>query len=153
MEGSHLVVICIHKYNNLQIPILALVDCGAPGYPFIDEDFVHHHNLPLYLLKTPQSLEVIDGRPIESGDVIHLTKLTKTIDKHTETLPFFIKKLSHYPIVLGIPWLRHHDVFISFAKNILYFDSNYCLLHCAPTATTTKEISIPLPENPGNKYV
>ena len=73
--GSHLVVTCILKDSNFQLPTHALVDCDATGYAFIDEDFARHHNLSLYRLKTPRSLEVIDGRPIESGNVTHLTKL------------------------------------------------------------------------------
>ena len=151
MEGSHLVVICILKDSNFQLPTHALVDCGATGYAFIDEDFARHYNLPLYCLKTPRSLEFIDGRPIESGDVTHLTKLTMTVDKHTETLLLFVTKLGHHPIVLGIPWLRHHDVHISFSKNTLSFDSNYCLTNCATTAATTKGISIPIPEKQGHQ--
>lgn len=74
-----------------------------------------------------------------------------TIDKHTETLPLFVTKLGHYPVVLGIPWLRHHDVSISFAKNTVSFDSDYCLTHCAPTAATTKGISIPPPDKQGSR--
>ena len=148
MEGNHLVVTCILEDSNTKIPTHALVDCGATGYAFIDEDFVRHHQLPLFRLKTARSLEVIDGRPIESGDVTHLTKLSMTIDKHTETLPLFVTKLGHYPIVLGIPWLRHHDVSVRFAKNTVSFDSAYCLSHCAPAAARTKGISIPTPEKP-----
>ena len=151
MEGSYLVVTCILKDSNFQLPTHAQVDCGATGYAFIDRDFAHHHNLLLYCLKTPRSLEVIDTRTIESGNVTHMTKLTMTIDKHTETLPLFVTKLGHYPIVLGIPWLRHHDVHISFAKNTLSFDSDNCLRNCDPTAATTKGISIPIPEKQGQQ--
>ena len=80
IEVSHLVVTYILKDRNFQLPTHALVDCGATGYAFIDEDFAHHNNLPLYHLKTPRSLEIIDGMTIESGDVSHMTKLTMTID-------------------------------------------------------------------------
>ena len=149
MEGSYLVVTCILKHSNFQLPTHALVYCRGTGYTFIDEHFAHHYNLPLYRLKTPRSLEVIDGMLIESGDVNHLTKLTMTIDKHMEMLPLFVTKLGHYPIVLGIPWLRHHDVHISFSINTLSFDSDYCLTNWAPTDSTTKEISIPIPEKQG----
>ena len=146
-----MVVTCILEDSNFQLPTHSLVDCGATGYAFIDEDFARHNNLPLYRLKTPRSLEVIDGRPIESGELTHLTKHTITIDKHTETLPLFVTKLGHYPIVLGIPWLQHHDVHISFSKNTLSFYSDYCLTNCAPTAATKKGISIPIPEREGHQ--
>ena len=38
---------------------------------------------------------------------------------------------------------------ISFAKDTLYFDSDYCLTNCAPTSATTKGISIPILEIQG----
>ena len=64
IEGSHLVVTCILKDSNFTLPTHSLIDYGATGNAFIDKDFVHRHKLPLYRLKIPQSLEVIDGRPI-----------------------------------------------------------------------------------------
>jgi len=47
----------------------------------------------------------------------------------------FVTKLSHYPVVLGIPWLELHDVAIRFSSRTLTFGSQYCTSHCnrAPT--------------------
>ena len=50
----------------------------------------------------------------------------------------FITRLGHYPIVLGIPWLRHHDVAVRFASNLVTFDSDYCLEHCTEHTTTVR---------------
>ena len=38
-------------------------------------------------------------------------------------------KLGHYPHVLGIPWLQHHDVSIRFTANKVTFDSERCCKH------------------------
>ena len=57
-----------------------LIDRGATGYAFIDETFAHHHNLPLYLIKNPQIVEVIDSNPIASGLITHLAKVTLHIN-------------------------------------------------------------------------
>jgi hypothetical protein len=35
----------------------------------------------------------------------------------------FVTKLGHYPIVLGIPWLKEHNVAIRFASNLVTFVS------------------------------
>ena len=48
----------------------------------------------------------------------------------------FATKLGHYPLVLGIPWLRHHDVAIQFASNRMTFNSEFCLAHCNERPTT-----------------
>ena len=81
----------------------ALVDCGATGYAFVDEKFAHDHKLPLYKLKTPRSLEVIDSRPIELGLITHLTRLQISIDGYQKDILMFVTKLGHYPVVLGLP--------------------------------------------------
>jgi predicted aspartyl protease len=54
-------MICTLSLNGKEIPTHALIDCGATGYAFIDQDFAHYHKLPLCPLKTPHALEVIDG--------------------------------------------------------------------------------------------
>ena len=49
-----------------------------------------------------------------------------------------ITALEHYPIVLGIPWLRQHDVSIRFASDLITVGSQYCLTHCTELPTTMK---------------
>ena len=71
------------------------------------------------------------------------------INGHKEQIPIFVTKLGHYPLVLGLPWLRRHDTNIQFASNTFTFDSDFCLNHCCTTATSIKGISIPIPERIG----
>ena len=111
LEGNNLVVAC--KVNN-SITSHALIHCGATGYAFVDKDFATTHAFPLYPLKQHRVIEVIDGRTISSGDVTHMTKISLNIKGHIEKLPAFVTSLGHYPIVLGKPWLRKHDVSIRF---------------------------------------
>jgi predicted aspartyl protease len=61
MDGNHLIVMCTLSLDSKEIPTHALINCGATGYAFIDPDLANQHYLPLYLLKTPRTLEVIDG--------------------------------------------------------------------------------------------
>jgi hypothetical protein len=53
----------------------------------------------------------------------------------------FMTKLGHYPLMLGIPWLKLHDVAICFASNLVTFGSQYCLAHCNDRAVTIRGIS------------
>jgi len=103
MEGKHLVITCTLTVNNQEIPTYALIDCGATGIAFIDQDFARHHQIPLQELKEKKQVEVIDGRPIESGDITHIAKVGMKIQDHGEQLPMFVTKLGHYPFILGIP--------------------------------------------------
>ena len=102
IDGNHLVVVCNIIDNQVVIKTHALIDSGATGYAFIDEDFTRRNNLPLYALKEPRSLTVNDGRPISSGDITHLTKIGLTINNHQETIPAYVTKLGGYPLTLGI---------------------------------------------------
>jgi predicted aspartyl protease len=147
MDGKHLVVTCTLSLNGKEIPNHALIDCGATGYAFIDQDFAHRHELPLRPLKTPRALEVIDGRKISSGDITRLAEAHLSIHEHREKLPIFVTKLGHYPIVLGIPWLKQHDVAICFASNLVTFGSQYCLAYCNDRAVTVRGTSEEPPES------
>src|SRR6202142_512404 len=98
MESKHLVVKCSLKIKDQVIDTHTLIDCGATGIAFVDKDFVRHHGLEEKELKESRELEVINGRPIESGTITTMAKLDLRIKGHQEQLPAFITKLGHYPI-------------------------------------------------------
>ena len=128
LDESHIIISTQIQDESSLISTHALVDCGVTGFAFIDKKFACDHNFPLFKLKKPRCLEVIDGRPIESSLITYMTKLKMTIAGHQEKIPLFVTKLGHYSIVLGLLWLQHHDVNICFSKITVRFDSNYCLL-------------------------
>jgi hypothetical protein len=82
MDGNHLIITCTLSLNNKEIPTHALIDCGAMGYTFIDQDFTDYHQLSPCPLKTPRALEVIDGRKISSGDITHIVEAQLSIQEH-----------------------------------------------------------------------
>jgi hypothetical protein len=103
MESKHLVVKCLLKMEDKVIHTHPLIDCGATGIAFTDKDFLCHHQLKEQNLKKSRKLEVIDGRPIESGTITTMAILKLGIRGHQEQLPAFITKLGHYPILLELP--------------------------------------------------
>jgi hypothetical protein len=48
------------------------------------------------------------------------------VGQHATPLP---RQSWHYPLVLGIAWLRHYDVSIRFSTNTITFDSPACMGH------------------------
>ena len=123
MDGTHMIVTCSLHDNSNVIKSHPLIDCGETGYAFIDEDFACRKNLPLHCLHIPRTLHVIDGRPSSSGAITHITKVQLPIREHEEEIPMFMTKLGQYPIVLGMPWLRRHDVRRNFGTNKITFCS------------------------------
>jgi hypothetical protein len=51
MEGKHIVIICTLTVNDQEIPTHTLIDYGATGIAFMDQDFARHHQIPLQQLK------------------------------------------------------------------------------------------------------
>jgi len=112
----------------------------------MDQDFACHHHIPLQELKERQQVKVIDGRPIQSGDITHIAKVGMVIQDHKDQLPMFVMKLGHYPIVLGIPWLRLHDVAVQIETNTLTFVSQYCTTQCHDASVTVQGVTEEPPE-------
>ena len=104
LEGTGWVVGCTITSGDNRISTHSLLDCGATGFAFVHEQFVRQHNLPRYTLRLPRALEVIDGRPILSGDVAELVRVILDIGGHREELAAFVTSLGQYLLVLGIPW-------------------------------------------------
>jgi hypothetical protein len=90
MEGKHLVITCSLTIQDQVIQTHALIDCGATGIAFMDQDFARHHNVPLKELKEKRQVEVIDGRTIESGDITNLADVGMNIQDHKERIPMFV---------------------------------------------------------------
>jgi hypothetical protein len=105
-EAKHLVITCTLTVKNQVIPTNVLIDCGATGVAFMDQDFASHHQTPLQKTKEKKQVQAIDGRPIETGDIMHIANIGMKIHNHSEQLLMFATKLGHYPIVLGIPCSR-----------------------------------------------
>jgi len=124
----------------------ALIDCGATGIAFIDQDFAHHHKIPLQELQETRKVEVIDGGTIGCGDVTHLAKVEMGIQNPKKQIPMFGTKLGHYPVVLGIPWLRLHNVAVLLASNTVTFGSQYCITHCHNAPVTVQGVTKDPPE-------
>lgn len=88
------------------VKVKALLDSGASTC-FIDRDLVKRHNLPIVPKKYPVAVEVIDGRPLISGDVTHETKpLDIILEGHRSTIVFNIISSPSNPLVLGLSWLE-----------------------------------------------
>jgi hypothetical protein len=141
MEAKHLVITCTLIMNDEEIPTHPLIDCGATGIAFMCQDYASHHQLPHQELKEMKQIKVIDGRPIELGDITHVASVGMGIHDHKEQLPMFITKLGHVPIFLEIPWLQLHDLAVRFPPNIVTFGSQYCTTHCHDAPVTVQGVT------------
>uniref|UniRef100_A0A8C1YSB8 Gypsy retrotransposon integrase-like protein 1 n=1 Tax=Cyprinus carpio TaxID=7962 RepID=A0A8C1YSB8_CYPCA len=117
--------------NDRQVITSALLDSGAAGN-FISEEFAKRYNIQLIPCSTSLSVETIDGRPLGSGSITHLTRkiLMAAGLLHKERIQFYILPTSHTPVILGLPWLRLHNPQISWREGQVVKWSNYCQQNC-----------------------
>ncbi len=109
------------NFHSHNIKVKALLDSGASAC-FIDKNLVKRHNLPIVLKKSPVAVEVIDGRPLISGDVTHETKPFDIIlEGHRSTIVFNIINSPSNPLVLGLSWLEMINTDIDWKKRKLTY--------------------------------
>ena len=113
LEGEHHVVACQLACDSSKvIPNFTRLDDGDTGFAFMDEAFARSHQFTLTPLKKPRDHEILNGRRVVSGQITHIVRAKLQMRNHVEEAFSFITKLGHYPLVLGIPWRRHHDISI-----------------------------------------
>ena len=115
--------------SNKEILTHALINSRARGIVSMNQDVAHHHRILLQELEEKWHVDVIDGRPIESGDKTHCAKVEMTIQDHNKQLLMFITKSGHSPIILGIGPQRQFDIAVQFVLNTVMFCFQYCITH------------------------
>jgi hypothetical protein len=136
------------------IQATALIDSGADSLAFIDEEFVKTHAIPTQPLLTPITLRMFNGEIASTGDITHQVTGSLQLDDHHEELTFLVTKLSKDPIILGIAWLKKHDVQINWKTEKIQFKSSYCQKYCrtAPDIDIVDaQTYISLSEEPENR--
>jgi len=61
LEVQHLFVAATLRNGDHSIQTSTMIDTGATGFAFIDENFILQYNFPHYRLNPSRDLEVIDG--------------------------------------------------------------------------------------------
>ncbi|KAL0155832.1 hypothetical protein M9458_050095, partial [Cirrhinus mrigala] len=135
--------------EGITIKTTALIDSGAAGN-FMDTTFALAKHLPILPCASPLAVAAIDGRPLGSGQILSTTNdLTLLVEpSHQERIRFFLISSPQSPIILGYPWLNHHEPNISWAQGIITHWSPHCQQHCRQPATepTTPPVP-PVPES------
>jgi hypothetical protein len=109
---------------------MAMVDSGGMGN-FIDAGYARSNSIPIVHKRQPIPIRSIDGKAIGSGSICHETvKLLVSIHGHEETIAFEVIDSPHYPVVLGLPWLKLHDPTITWGRSKIVFNSKHCQTHC-----------------------
>ncbi len=136
---------CLNSKSCVTVPIeffvngkssstSALLDSGAAGN-VMSLEFAELHKIPLIPCISPLSVEAVDGRPLGTGRVTHLSQELhmRTGLLHRELIQFYILQAPHTPIILGLPWLRKHDPLLQWTSGQIVSWGENCFSDCLST--------------------
>jgi len=100
----------------------AMIDSGATAL-FLSHQFAEKHHLERHKLDVEILVQNIDGTLNCRRPITHDTKLKLKMEGgKPEDQEFLITDIGPEDIILGLPWLRHHNSNIDWKKGTLKFD-------------------------------
>lgn len=117
-----------------------MIDSGATGL-FIDKEFAKKIGLKLLLKKSPVSLTPFDGSPAEN--ITHQAFAELHLGNHVQKLRFDVTTLSHFAIILGLPWLRTYNPHIDWANEVIEITEDNELALKGTTVPENPEETVP----------
>src|SRR5260370_29184171 len=90
IQRAKLMMLPVTLEGETEIPTYGMLDTGAEGKAFIDELWARDHNIELFPLKKPLSLETFEGKEAESGQVTHYARISMRVHDHRENRVTFL---------------------------------------------------------------
>jgi hypothetical protein len=104
----HLQLTLETKGSVAPIDTEGLLDCAAQGL-FIDAVYVREKGLEAKPLLEPIEVYNVDMTCNEGGDITHTVRARVLYEGHTKEATFHVTSLGGTPVILGLPWLCHHN--------------------------------------------
>ena len=101
-----------HKTTTIE----ALLDCGAT-HNFINPHAVKFLGVGIKELRTPLTVNNIDGTVNRDGTITHFCNLWAHQGSQTEKLDFYVANLGRDQIILGYPWFQLFNPNFDWLKN------------------------------------
>lgn len=87
--------------------------------------------IPSESLATPLTVTALDGRPLGPGKVTLLTSLLRlSVRQHQEELCFHLIQSPEFPVILGHPWLLHHNPHLDWSTGTVLSWGPTCHVTC-----------------------
>jgi hypothetical protein len=87
----------------------ALLDCGATGL-FMGKDFAEREQIETKRLSVLIPVQNVDGMPNEAGPITEVVDMILCYKGHSECTIFAITAIRGEDIILGLPWLKEHNL-------------------------------------------
>jgi len=110
----------------------ALVDSGA-SENFVNKAYTEANDIPMQQKATPRQILTVDGSEVTSGLVTHDAQVHLTINHHEEDIQLHCITIANAPNILGLPWLKLHDLVIGWKNHTVKFHLDHCAEKCLPS--------------------
>jgi hypothetical protein len=101
--------------SNRVITATALIDCGATS-SFIDSAYTRLHSIPVRAKHSPIAVRVVDGRTLPPITNETFPVSTALDSSFRDEMIFNITSSPNHNIILGMPWLTHHNPVIDWTN-------------------------------------
>ena len=117
-------VSCTLASLDTRVQIEALIDTGATGYAFIDQNLAHTiartMNLLFMPLRKPKPIEAFDG--IDRKPITHAIHLSLTVAGRTvHSAPLLIASLGKHDVIVGKPWMNQQGAVLDMRDDSVRF--------------------------------
>lgn len=122
LGGEHLTTFCTLSKNGFCHKIPGLLDSGANGYAFIDDNLLKNISsfLKPFISPLPNPIPVKGYNGTRGTPITHYCFLNLTVDRRIHSFtPFLITSLGNHGVILGRLWLAEHRVLLDAANRRL----------------------------------
>ena len=124
--------------------LATFIDSGS-DVSLIDEDLTLQLGINRIPLPAPAPVNALDGHLM--GTVTHQTTPVPMLlfGNHLETIQFHILRSPRLALILGYPWLRHHNPHVDWATGSIRSWGPSCYQVCLQQASASQSSSCPSP--------
>ena len=108
-----------------------MVDSGATGFGFIDQTFAQEYGLKTKRLDKYINLYGFDGSKSIAGKIRRYVSLSLDYDGHKEKISLYVTVLGKHDVILGLPWMKKHEIIPDWKNKKLLPTSESCVRHYA----------------------
>jgi len=109
------------------------VDSGG-SENFIDKAYAKASGIPMQQKTTPRRVLTVDGSEVTGGPLTHDAQIHQTINHHEKDIQLHCITIGNAQIILGMPWLKLHDLVIGWKNHTVKFHSDHCAEKCLPSS-------------------
>ncbi len=112
---------------NEAVKVKVMLDSGSVGN-FISPEAVQRCGLKTQSRETPLSVTHVQGGKV--GMVTEQVRCRVRKGTHSEIITFDVVPLGKHAIIIGMPWLQVHNLYMDWEKHKVFFQLEYCKKNC-----------------------